>query len=328
MNAWHNITYVYDHTTSTSTVYVDNAVALTFVASLVQGISSTSYPGVQFADYWNGTGVAGLGLIYFYTRAITVGEVAAIYNQNSARFLPPAPALIAQYDVSDPTSYSGTGNTLYDISGNGHNLDLINSPTFSGTGQSKTLLFEYNSTQYAVTPNVIGASVATPITVNAWLKSSSPASFYASAWYFGNTAVNQYAFGWSDYGNGDNWLFEMTTNGAQLNSGVSSISSDFVNLVLSIGSGTYTAYINGIQVGTSSQSIASWINPIIQLNSYPGGGQVRSGTYNYALFEVYNTGFGSTAVANLYATQSPRFVPAPPYVGSVGGRIFGEGLNG
>ena len=120
----------------------------------------------------------------------------------------------------------------------------------------------------------------------------------------------------------------MTTNGAQLNSGVSSLSSDFVNLVLSIGSGTYTAYINGTQVGTSSQSIASWINPIIQLNSYPGGGQARSGTFNYALFEVYNTGFGSTAVANLYATQSPRFVPPAPYVGSVGGRIFGEGLNG
>ena len=88
MDAWHNITYVYDHTTSTSTVYVDNAVALTFVGVLSQGVSG-GYPGVQFADYWNGTGLAGLGLIYFYTRAISALEVTDLYNEDYNRFFPP-----------------------------------------------------------------------------------------------------------------------------------------------------------------------------------------------------------------------------------------------
>jgi hypothetical protein len=93
MNAWHNLTYVYDHTTSTSTLYVDNAVGVTFVAPLSQGVSGT-YPGVQFADYWNGTGLAGLGLVYFYTRAITPLEVSNIYNDNVDRFYPPAPSVM------------------------------------------------------------------------------------------------------------------------------------------------------------------------------------------------------------------------------------------
>jgi hypothetical protein len=93
MDDWHNITYIYDHTTSTSTVYVDNAVALTFVGVLSQGVS-TGYPGVQFADFWNGTGLAGLGLVYFYTRAISNLEVSNIYNDNVDRFYPPAPSVM------------------------------------------------------------------------------------------------------------------------------------------------------------------------------------------------------------------------------------------
>jgi hypothetical protein len=93
MNAWHNITYVYDHTTSTSTVYVDNAVALTFVGVLNQGVSA-GYPGVQFSDFWNATGLAGLGLVYFYTRAITSLEVTNLYNEDYNRFFPPAPPVM------------------------------------------------------------------------------------------------------------------------------------------------------------------------------------------------------------------------------------------
>ena len=93
MNSWHNITYVYDHTTSTSTVYVDNAVALTFVGVLNQGVSG-GYPGVQFSDYWNNTGLAGLGLVYFYTRAITSLEVTDLYNDGYSRFYLPAPPVM------------------------------------------------------------------------------------------------------------------------------------------------------------------------------------------------------------------------------------------
>jgi hypothetical protein len=220
-------------------------------------------------------------------------------------------ALIAQYDLSDPTSYSGTGNILYDTSGNGNNLALYNSPTFSGTGQSKTLLFDNTLPQYALTPNVLGASVPTTITINAWLKSYLDASTFRSAFYFGNSSITQYAFGWSDYGNGDNWLFEMTTNSAQINTSVSSNSPNFVNIILSIGSGTYTAYINGLQVGSSSHSLASWINPIIQLNSYGGATPSRAGTYDYALFEVYDSAYNLGQVTSLYNSQASRFLGGP-----------------
>jgi hypothetical protein len=306
MNAWHNITYVYDHTTTNSKVYIDNAEVLSYNYSLSQGVSG-SYPGVQFADYWNSTGVAGLGLIYFYTRAITVGEVADIYNQNSARFISPAPSLIAQYDLSDITSYSGTGNTLYDISGNANNLTLYNSPTFSGTGQSKTLLFEgYTGNQYADSAAI--ASVPGTITINAWFKASDPASWYATVFAVsvGLTGV----LVWSDYGN--NFVYNFQVNNTVVPSAIPFNPSGFDNIIASISNGNSVYYVNGVQVATSSTAVSNFNNVNIQLNGYPGGGTARMGTYAFGLFELYNSAFGSTAVANLFATQSPRFGSPPP----------------
>jgi hypothetical protein len=90
MDAWHNVTYVYDNTTSTNDIYIDDNLVLTFNYAQIQGVSGAGYPGVQFSDFWNGTGVAGLGLIYFYTRAITSLEVSDLYNEDYNRFFPPA----------------------------------------------------------------------------------------------------------------------------------------------------------------------------------------------------------------------------------------------
>lgn len=307
MNAWHNITYVYDHTTTTSKVYIDNAEVLTYNYSLSQGVSG-SYPGVQFADYWNSTGVAGLGLIYFYTRAITVGEVADIYNQNSARFLPPAPALIAQYDLSDITSYSGTGNTLYDISGNSNNLTLYNSPTFSGTGQSKTLLFEGypSANQYADSAAI--ASVPPTVTVNAWFKASNPASWYATICSLWKDGAN-YISAWSDYGN--NFVYTFDINGDVDASTIPFNPSGFDNIIISASNGNSVYYINGVQVGTSSVAITNFNNATIQLNGYPGGGVARMGTYAFGLYELYNTAYNPGQVVSLYNSQATRFGAGP-----------------
>ena len=52
--------------------------------------------------------------------------------------------LILSLDAANVKSYPGTGTTWYDLSGNGHNFALNNSPTFS----NGTFTFD-GSTQYA-----------------------------------------------------------------------------------------------------------------------------------------------------------------------------------
>lgn len=94
MDTWHNIIYTYDHTITTSTIYIDGISVLSFNYSLSQGISTTIYPGVQFNDPYNISDTTIIGLIYVYTRAITNLEVTDLYNEDVNRFFPPPPTVM------------------------------------------------------------------------------------------------------------------------------------------------------------------------------------------------------------------------------------------
>jgi len=46
--------------------------------------------------------------------------------------------LVGYWDAANPRSYSGSGNTWYDLTRNGNNLTLTNSPTFNSSGYFST----------------------------------------------------------------------------------------------------------------------------------------------------------------------------------------------
>ena len=46
--------------------------------------------------------------------------------------------LVGYWDAANPRSYSGSGNTWYDLTPNGNNLTLTNSPTFNSSGYFTT----------------------------------------------------------------------------------------------------------------------------------------------------------------------------------------------
>jgi hypothetical protein len=58
--------------------------------------------------------------------------------------------LVAYYDVGTISSYPKGGSTLYDLSGNGYNVTLYNTPTFITTGKT-SLSFSKNSFEYGST---------------------------------------------------------------------------------------------------------------------------------------------------------------------------------
>jgi hypothetical protein len=61
--------------------------------------------------------------------------------------------LMLALDANNSSSYSGSGTTWYDLSGNGYNATLHNSPTFVSSGP-KHFAFDRLSTQYASAPNI------------------------------------------------------------------------------------------------------------------------------------------------------------------------------
>jgi hypothetical protein len=75
--------------------------------------------------------------------------------------------LLLDLDAGNPSSYSGTGSTWNDLSGNGFNATLVNSPEFS----SGSLIFN-GTNQFATLPN-LGMSPSGARTLSAWVKPSS-----------------------------------------------------------------------------------------------------------------------------------------------------------
>jgi hypothetical protein len=76
--------------------------------------------------------------------------------------------LLLQLDASVLKSYSGTGNTWYDLSGNGNDATLINSPTFT-TDSGGAL--EFNGSNYVDSLNV---SSYENLTIEMWMYDTRP----------------------------------------------------------------------------------------------------------------------------------------------------------
>jgi hypothetical protein len=81
----------------------------------------------------------------YFGNGITIGPGVSITNPSSAPTIVTA-GLQLSLDAGNPASYPGTGTIWYDLSGNGNNLTLQNSPTWNPAGY-----FTLNGTnQYAL----------------------------------------------------------------------------------------------------------------------------------------------------------------------------------
>lgn len=69
------------------------------------------------------------------------------------------------YNPEDPSSYSGTGTTINDLSGNGYNGTLVNSPTYD----TSHFTYASGSSQYIASPNMSSSFNSTSaFTVEIW----------------------------------------------------------------------------------------------------------------------------------------------------------------
>ena len=79
-------------------------------------------------------------------------------------------SLVLWLDAGQPTSYSGSGATWTDLSGNGYNGTLTGSPTYSSNNTGGALTFN-GSSQY-VTMAGLASSAFTSITLSIWVNAS------------------------------------------------------------------------------------------------------------------------------------------------------------
>ena len=93
---------------------------------------------------WDGMSNASISQTLLYNKTLTQQEILQNYNATKGRFvnaLPPVRnGLVLELDAANTASYSGAGNTWYDLSGNNLNGTLTNGPTYLGIGSTSSLV--------------------------------------------------------------------------------------------------------------------------------------------------------------------------------------------
>ena len=96
----------------------------------------------SFTNQYNPKG--SIGEVKIYNRALSASEVLQNYNASKKRYVPEENivrnGLVLNLDAANPSSYSGSGNSISSISGIGYSGTFINGSTFSiSSGGSFTL---------------------------------------------------------------------------------------------------------------------------------------------------------------------------------------------
>jgi len=299
---WTHIAYViYGSNNSNHKIYI-NGVSQTLTnnggahggtAGWTLGANSAS------GEYWFGN-IANAQL---YNKTLTEAEVKQSFNAQCNRFKVGPPTvvrsgLMGYWDAGKVASYSGSGSTWYDISGNGNNATLSGLTFNSGSGgYFKPTV---TTTGSATTPSF--ANTAT-MTMECWYKSSSGDSFttYGRIMDRGDTTISLGTYGtyqlrsWV-YAGGGRTSPENVKNG---------IGQDGLwhHIGYTFDGSTARFYFDGTYVNYASRSGAlesPYALTLFTGDGYGFGGQIAVARY-------YSTVLSAAQISNNFQADRARF---------------------
>jgi hypothetical protein len=223
--------------------------------------------------------------------------------------------MISEYDISNASSYSGTGSTVYDLKSM-YNGVLYNSPTYTSTG-GKYITFN-GTNQYLLSSNMaanfIGYPKLTTTTILVWIYPSSNGVIVDE---LGDGGVGS---GWHDSQieitgvSGSNGTLRMAMWGQSGNVNTS-ITLNVWHLVgLTYDGTTLTGYKDGVSFGTATFNRAAPYNNG-NINMYyalglSDGTNLGNGSYaNFRLgdFQVFNAALTADQMNRNYMSTAWRF---------------------
>ena len=147
--------------------------------------------------------------------------------------------LVMYLDAANIKSYPGTGTTWTDVSANGKNGTLVNTPTYSATN-SGSLVF--NGTTNYITSTITFTS-GQALTIIGWLYSTETTATYRN---FFDSVVQNPMIWWNTSGSIEFDAAQYTTSTVYRNQWVQ------VALSKPTGSSSASYYVNGVLVGTGT----------------------------------------------------------------------------
>jgi hypothetical protein len=313
-NKWVHFVHTFDG--STQKLYLDGV--LQNSASLSGSIQydSNNTRIVIGADdnggYNSGTGAfhsGKLNQVKIYNRALSSEEIAKNYISQRKRYFPEenivANGLILNIDPAKYSSYTGSGTTIYDLSGFGNTGTLTNGPTYSGLNGG-SIFFDGTNDSVNITRSSALTS-ATSITVQFWVYLLQGAntcirnSDVAWLFEFGTNANNAPASTYPQF-------FLNTSNGQAFIYGNSAIgTSVWKNCAATYSAGSIKMYIDGALFATSTA--ASGSGNIIYSSGYLNLGYIDGETFNGNISQVlvYNRVLSATEISQNYNATKSRY---------------------
>jgi hypothetical protein len=212
-------------------------------------------------------------------------------------------------DAGQTASYPGSGTTWTDLSGNGKNYTLTNTPTYNSILGGGAITFAGASSQYATTAaTLFNSTTFNSYTINLWAYPTGAGNFVQvngqttpnSAYHY--SAIEISAGGTISFGQ---WTGVDTVIGTSAQS-----FNAWYNLVITYNGTTAAAYVNGVSVGSTN---IAWSSPGAQtFMALMSIDATNMGTSAYAsgslgTFMVYNRGLTADEVTTNFNAQRSRY---------------------
>jgi len=321
------------------TVVGDNVSSIFYINGTQVGTTAKGAGGNRH-DYWGSIPGQPFGYVanmYYYNRKLSLSEIQQQYTFLAPRFIEPSPTptttptstvtptltttptptstpavpvtsnLILYYDPSNPSSYSGSGTALNDLSGNGLNGSMSNitftSPYFSYNG---------SSSQVTRLDNVLLEPGAGDWTMEVWVNQTNATGSQVILGKFdpgGGSQDVSYAIRViggnvrADFGNGST---AMSTANYLITTGTS---YQLVYVFNNVANNNVITYVNGIQVATTTHSFASILNTTtaLYLGSYNGGEYSQWFNGKIGITRLYNAALTSSQVLQNYNANKSKY---------------------
>ena len=308
-NVWYHITVSYSNFTKTQRIYINGSLSASAQHTNAFVLADPQYLRIGHSQVLGGYSKAVIGQSMFYNRELSASEIKQNYDSSKGRFITPenivTSGLILNFDSSKANSYSGFGNTIYDLSGFGNTGTLTNGPTFSGLNGG-AIVFDGSNDNIPFTFSNYG----TTLSIEMWAKLKNfhltmPFGFYEYDVFtfsgsLGFNTNNSDVYGISstavtNLGIANNWthyIFEMRTD------------VSYTNNKIYINGNSQTL---GTIVGTEDASKRTFNNGIGRISGYYFSPNSYAMSMDLSQFKIYNRALTQQEILQNYNATKSRF---------------------
>jgi fibronectin type 3 domain-containing protein len=199
----------------------------------------------------------------------------------------------------------GTGTTASDVTGDGFNATLMNSPTWTTGVSSNAIVFSKASSQYATLPTGVTSNL-NDCTISAWVYPVTN-SMWQRVFDFGNDTTN-YMFLTTNAGGKVRFAIRTPSVGEQQVTSSTTLSTGvWSHIAVTVSGSVGKLYINGVQVGTNTAMTLRPTQLGNTTNNYLGRSQFSADPYldgRIDDFRIYDRALSLAGVEALATTTA------------------------